>query len=217
MLSFTISRRFQPVPVYHALLRQDNVHLPAASTDDNDTMVARDVMRPSVDTSNATLSIASVLESVEAAHAGSRLIVDDHGLLVGYVTHEQLVDALARGLGTAAVSTIANDDVPHVHGDHPLDVVLARLSAARGAVPVLSRNNVRHVEGIVTLETITKRFAANDTRVLSSRWAALLPSCNLGSTAANRSAPRRATRLASPAARVIHWATSQSRSARNTA
>jgi CIC family chloride channel protein len=160
MLSFTISRRFQPVPVYHALLRQDNVHLPAASTDDNDTMVARDVMRPSVDTSNATLSIASALESVEAAHAGSRLIVDDHGLLVGYVTHEQLVDALARGLGTAAVSTIANDDVPHVHGDHPLDVVLARLSAARGAVPVLSRNNVRHVEGIVTLETITKRFAA---------------------------------------------------------
>jgi len=100
MLSFTISRRFQPVPVYHALLRQDNVHLPAASTDDNDTMVARDVMRPSVDTSNATLSIASVLESVEAAHAGSRLIVDDHGLLVGYVTHEQLVELYQQAFAT---------------------------------------------------------------------------------------------------------------------
>ena len=28
MLSFLISRRYQPVPVYDALLRQDNIHLP---------------------------------------------------------------------------------------------------------------------------------------------------------------------------------------------
>ena len=32
LLSFVISRRFQPVPVYHALLQQDDVHLPAAGT-----------------------------------------------------------------------------------------------------------------------------------------------------------------------------------------
>ena len=30
MLSFMISRRYQPVPVYHALLPQDSVHLPGA-------------------------------------------------------------------------------------------------------------------------------------------------------------------------------------------
>ena len=30
MLSFVISRRYQPVPVYHALLHQDGVHLPVA-------------------------------------------------------------------------------------------------------------------------------------------------------------------------------------------
>ena len=29
LLSFTISRRYQPVPLYHALLEQDGVHLPA--------------------------------------------------------------------------------------------------------------------------------------------------------------------------------------------
>jgi CIC family chloride channel protein len=28
LLSFVISRRYQPVPIYHALLRQDGVHLP---------------------------------------------------------------------------------------------------------------------------------------------------------------------------------------------
>ena len=29
LLSFMISRRYQPVPVYHALLHQDGVHLPS--------------------------------------------------------------------------------------------------------------------------------------------------------------------------------------------
>ena len=32
MLSFAISRRFQPVPIYHSLLQQDGVHLPSPST-----------------------------------------------------------------------------------------------------------------------------------------------------------------------------------------
>src|SRR5436305_4616702 len=32
LLSFFISRRYQPTPVYHALLEQDNVHLPTAAS-----------------------------------------------------------------------------------------------------------------------------------------------------------------------------------------
>lgn len=31
LLSFLISRRYQPIPIYHALLRQDGVHLPTAA------------------------------------------------------------------------------------------------------------------------------------------------------------------------------------------
>jgi CIC family chloride channel protein len=34
LLSLAIARHFQPVPVYHALLRQDGVHLPARSSDE---------------------------------------------------------------------------------------------------------------------------------------------------------------------------------------
>lgn len=47
MLSFVISRRFQRVPVYEALLVQDDVHLPHAVTRSvAKTRTARDVMRP---------------------------------------------------------------------------------------------------------------------------------------------------------------------------
>jgi hypothetical protein len=32
LLSFVISKRYQPVPVYHALLHQDGVHLPSPAS-----------------------------------------------------------------------------------------------------------------------------------------------------------------------------------------
>ena len=32
LLSFVISRRFQPEPIYHALLTQDGIHLPSPLT-----------------------------------------------------------------------------------------------------------------------------------------------------------------------------------------
>ena len=50
MLSFMISKRYQPVPVYHALLHQDGVHLPSPATvGRRSAMPARHVMRTDVD------------------------------------------------------------------------------------------------------------------------------------------------------------------------
>ena len=45
LLSFVISRRYQPVPVYHALLEQDGVHLPAGPAREATTWAASDLMR----------------------------------------------------------------------------------------------------------------------------------------------------------------------------
>ena len=43
MLSFVISRRYQPVPVYHALLHQDGVHLPSPDEPGRDGRAERPV------------------------------------------------------------------------------------------------------------------------------------------------------------------------------
>ena len=49
MLSFLISKRYQPVPVYHALLHQDGVHLPSPATAAAGTgTLARDLMRTDI-------------------------------------------------------------------------------------------------------------------------------------------------------------------------
>ena len=160
MLSLTISRRFQPVPIYHALLRQDNVHLPATSAEDAEITVARDVMRPSVETIDAAQSVAATLDALPAGIAHAQLIVDGQGLLIGSVTRDALQRAVAEGRGAAPVSTVAESAVPHVHPDHPLDVVLVRLAAADGMLPVLSREDVRRLAGVVTFDAISDRFAA---------------------------------------------------------
>ena len=49
MLSFAISRRYRKEPVYHALMRQDGVHLPDAKRREKRGATARDLMRPAGD------------------------------------------------------------------------------------------------------------------------------------------------------------------------
>jgi CIC family chloride channel protein len=50
-------------------------------------------------------------------------------------------------------------DFPHVHADHGLDVALHRMGASGLKVlPVVSRNDVTKVEGVVTLEDILRVY-----------------------------------------------------------
>ena len=42
----------------------------------------------------------------------------------------------------------------HVHPDHPLDIVVDRLSQSEGVLPVVSRTDAHRVEGIVTPDSI---------------------------------------------------------------
>lgn len=99
LLSFVISRRYQPVPVYHALLEQDGIHLPSVTTR-TINWTARDVMRT------------------------------DPGFV------------LLPGV--------------HAHPDHPLDLVLERLAQIDGALPIVSREQVGRLEGVITLEDVTR-------------------------------------------------------------
>jgi hypothetical protein len=50
------------------------------------------------------------------------------------------------------------DTFAHVHPDHPLDLVLERFAETAGLLPVVSRASVHRVEGVITIDDIT-RFA----------------------------------------------------------
>jgi CIC family chloride channel protein len=169
LLSYVIARRFQPTPVYHALLHQDGVHLPTAGgVETHRTWSVRDVMAPSVTLMAPHVSIGSALPVMEAAHVNALLVGYDHQL-AGVVTRSLILDACSRGGESDPLSTIVVAPTVHVHPDHGMDVLFERWHKADGVLPVVAREDVRCVEGIVTLEDITRYLSSPDLGDLSEK------------------------------------------------
>ncbi|MGE3513491.1 MAG: chloride channel protein, partial [Vicinamibacterales bacterium] len=154
LLSFTISRQLQPVSVYHALLEQDGIHLPTFQPSDRGRQ-ARDLMRlpgPFV-ADTATVREADALADREGA---SLLLVGSTTAIGGIVRRRRLADALAAGLADLSIATLVEPEFVHVHPDHAVDVVLDRLAESGGRLPVVRRDNVRHVVGVITMDSLTR-------------------------------------------------------------
>jgi CIC family chloride channel protein len=166
LLSLLISRRFQPVPVYHALLQQDQIHLPTAPAP-RTRWAAADVMSMDAPFVPAAQSIQAVWDQSRVSGTAVHLIgsMDE---LRGVVSAENLRKAIDSGRSHETIGTISEPATVHVHPDHPPDVVLERLAQAGGVLPVVRRENGHQVVGIVTLETVARLIsqrAAGDSAV----------------------------------------------------
>jgi CBS domain-containing protein len=74
--------------------------------------------------------------------------------VLGVVTREQLEHWRNSEHARQPIGSLVDQDFVHVHPDHPLDVVLDRLSETLGVLPVVSRTDVRRVEGVVTADSL---------------------------------------------------------------
>ncbi|MGH9144343.1 MAG: chloride channel protein [Vicinamibacterales bacterium] len=157
MLSFMISKRYQALPVYHALLHQDGVHLPsAATTAGGPGTSARHVMRTDVSFVAPDLSVDDAWQWA-ATHDAPAYLVGTRDNLLGSVTPAQLETWRSAGRGADPMHAVVTDGFVHAHPDHPLDIVLERLSESEGVLPVVSRAEARRVEGVITPDSILKR------------------------------------------------------------
>jgi CIC family chloride channel protein len=165
MLSYVISRRYQPTPVYHALLRQDGVHLPSPAQAPTTARTARHVMR-------ADVLLIAPQTSVEDAwrwaleHEADAYLVGTRDRLVGSVTRQRLEQWYTSDRASNQIGSLVEPTFVHAHPDHSIDVVLDRLSESGGVLPIVSRTEVRRVEGVVTRDSIlaaTERQTANST------------------------------------------------------
>jgi CIC family chloride channel protein len=154
MLSFMISRRYQPKPVYHALLEQDHVHLPGpASRIAGGMWRARDIMTPDVPLVPSDSSVEEAWKL--ATGSGMRCVpVGSDQMLHGLVTCEALEQAVGSGRTTELITSLFLPEWQHVHPDQPLELVLERLKQNPGILPVLSRNPIHHVEGFITPDSL---------------------------------------------------------------
>ena len=157
MLSFTISRRFQPVPVYHSLLQQDGIHLPSPSTRAGTTnRTAGHVMQTEITLLSPDLTIEQARRLLGAEASPRYLVGDDHHL-VGVVDFEDLEQAIAAGDGARGLWSVVDHDFAHAHPDHAIEIVLDRLAQSGGILPVVSRTDASHLEGVITLDGLLKR------------------------------------------------------------
>jgi CIC family chloride channel protein len=153
MLSFAISKKFQPKPVYHALLEQNRVYLPGPETrvSSNGTR-ARDIMNQNVAFIPKTMTVQDAWKTVDDSKAGTFLVgAKDH--LFGTVTRDKLEQAIKAGHGADSIQLFATREFQYLHADQPLELVLERFGGNSDLLPVISRQGAK-VEGVVTLNTI---------------------------------------------------------------
>ena len=158
LLSFVISRRYQPIPVYEALLRQDGIHLPSPALRSGlRARLARDLM------GHEAPLLPDDLPAEGAWQIGQRdgrdaYLVGTRDRIVGIVTIEQLAAARDAARGSEPIASLVDATFVHVHPDHALDVVLERFAETPELLPVVSREDVRRLEGVITADDVTRSF-----------------------------------------------------------
>ncbi len=156
MISFLISRHYQPIPLYRALLQQDHVHLPETGARlPGGTWNAGDIMR----TDFTFLAPTTSVEEADKATAGAKarcFLVGENDVYTGLITRQQIQQALRSGKGSAPISSFISKNHEHVHADHGLDLVLDRLGKSPGILPVMSRHDVRQLEGVITPQAVVQ-------------------------------------------------------------
>ncbi|MBI4463845.1 MAG: chloride channel protein [Acidobacteria bacterium] len=154
MLSFLISRRYQPVPIYHALLEQDHIHLPPSGTRlAGGAVRVRQLMTQDITFVPEEASVESAWRLVQAQSAPC-LLVGSRPRLVGLVSYPTLQQAMESGKSAEPVSQFLTDGWTHVHPDHSVEVALDRFRQNPGLLPVVSRRETSRVEGVITRQTI---------------------------------------------------------------
>ncbi|MDP9146274.1 MAG: chloride channel protein [Acidobacteriota bacterium] len=160
LVSFFISSRFQPQPIYDVLAHQDGMHLPSAGSrlQEGNRQVYQ-AMHAATDVLDAQASIQEALNKAATSSLHSWPVCVD-GQVVGVVSMTKLQKALTDGMTAQPLSEIVGPgEFPHVHTDHSLNAALDRMGASQvDALPVVSRANVHQLEGIVTLQYILKLY-----------------------------------------------------------
>ena len=164
LVSFYISYRLQRTPIYEALQHQEGIHLPAHETRrQHGERRVLDVMRAAPELLEAGSTVAEAIELSHASPFRAWPVVEADRLL-GTVSLVQLERARAGPDDSAKVGALVDRGrFPHVHPDQPLELALDRMGRAKlDVLPVVSRVNIRKLEGVVTLRDVLAAYGVGD-------------------------------------------------------
>ena len=158
LISFFISQRLQPEPIYEALALQEGVFLPTGeSRQELSGMRVGEVMQPGPAPLTADTDVAAARIQLDELGRNAWPVGDSGGLF-GIVTARQM-EAGGNEARTLREIVGSNAKFPYVHPDHSVSRALERMGAAgMDALPVVSRGNLRQICGVVTLPGILAAY-----------------------------------------------------------
>ena len=160
LVSFFISAKLQPKPIYDELAHQDGLHLPKAETRQQETQrQVNHAMREATEVLPADLTVTEALERTRSSEFRAWPVSDTNGV-VGVVSLERLRQVAGEGsAGKPLRALVGAGGFPHVHVDHSLHQALERMGASQlDLLPVVSRANVHELRGVVTLEDVLAQY-----------------------------------------------------------
>jgi chloride channel protein, CIC family len=160
LVSFFISLRLQPVPIYTALAFQDGIHLPTAETRRRrDQHRVIQAMHSTMEVLPAQATVGQALERTGSSGFRAWPVTDQRGV-IGVVSLVELAHELEEGAAAKRLGDLVDArPFPHVHKDQTLDLALERMGATQlELLPVVSRADIHKLEGIITLRDVLNAF-----------------------------------------------------------
>jgi CIC family chloride channel protein len=157
--AYVISRGLQPVPIFDLLTRQDGLDLPSMEEQREEGILrVEDAMQP-IETPvlEAGDTVEKALKELDHSE-GEDVLVRLSPSGWSTVTKEHLRMMSAEGKGAANIgSLLLVPQIPFLHPDHPLETAL-RYVDRWPVVPVVSRADYRHLEGVVSQRSVLERY-----------------------------------------------------------
>ncbi len=158
-IAYLICRRFQPIPIFDIITRQDGLELP--SMEEGREQVAMRVEQAMRKPFGPTLAADSTVADAYARAADA----PEDPLLVCYQTgrwtsvrKSALAEAVKGGKGAAPLSDLLSGPrLPRLHPDQSLDLAL-RLLRDAPYLPVVHRADARRLLGVLSLEDILAAY-----------------------------------------------------------
>jgi chloride channel protein, CIC family len=162
--SYLISRSLQTVPIFDMLTRQDGLILPSLEEDREETILrVEDAMLPAP---------ATILSADDYVDANARRVQDstDSSFLVrmhpsgwNIISRDQLQRLFREGKGEHTLaSVLPPQSLPSLYPDLPLDSAL-RYVNDYPLVPVVNRANSRQLEGVISSDSVFRKYESTRT------------------------------------------------------
>jgi CIC family chloride channel protein len=157
--AYVVSRWLQPVPIFDLLTRQDGLILPSLEEEREETILrVEDAMLP------VPTVILSAQDYVDAnfhrveSSAEAAFLVRMHPSGWSTITREQLQRLYREGKGELTLaSVLPAQSLPSLYPDLPLDSAL-RYVNDYPLIPVVNRADSKHLEGMVSRESVFKKY-----------------------------------------------------------